>query len=134
MVLDIVAIVTPAPGKEARVEEILKDLTAKVEQHEPDVAKYMAYKTQNAEGATEYLFVERYVPPVPLYLKPSTHTSSLINMFCLPTYRYKDESALTAHSGSDYFQAAGKKFGDEGLLSKGLTVYKMQPLSGFDSR
>lgn len=77
MVLDIVAIVTPAPGKEARVEEILKDLTAKVEQHEPDVAKYMAYKTQNAEGATEYLFVERYVPPVPLYLNPSTHTSSL---------------------------------------------------------
>lgn len=61
MVLDIVAIVTPAPGKEARVEEILKDLTAKVEQHEPDVAKYMAYKSQNAEGATEYVFVERYV-------------------------------------------------------------------------
>lgn len=62
MVLDIVAIVTPAPGKEARVEEILKELTGKVEQNEPEVAKYMAYKTQNAEGATEYVFVERYVP------------------------------------------------------------------------
>jgi quinol monooxygenase YgiN len=71
MVLDIVAIVTPAPGKEARVEEILKDLTAKVEQHEPDVAKYMAYKSQNAEGATEYVFVERYV------MLP--HTSTISN-------------------------------------------------------
>lgn len=106
MVLDIVAIVTPAPGKEARVEEILKELTGKVEQNEPEVAKYMAYKTQNAEGATEYVFVERY----------------------------KEEATLEAHSQSEYFQAAGKKFGDEGLLSKGLTIYKMQPLSGFDSR
>ena len=61
MVVDVVAIVSPAPGKEARLEELLKDLTGKVEQNEPDVAKYMAYKTQNAEGATEYVFVERYV-------------------------------------------------------------------------
>jgi quinol monooxygenase YgiN len=55
-------------------------------------------------------------------------------MFYFLDNRYKDESTLTAHSGSEYFQAAGKKFGDEGLLSKGLTIYKMQPLSGFDSR
>lgn len=47
---------------------------------------------------------------------------------------YKEEATLEAHSQSEYFQAAGKKFGDEGLLSKGLTIYKMQPLSGFDSR
>lgn len=65
MVLDIVAIVTPATGKEARVEEIIKDLSAKVKQNEPDVAKYMSYKTQSAEGATEYVFVERYVALFP---------------------------------------------------------------------
>ena len=47
---------------------------------------------------------------------------------------YKDESTLEAHMGTEYFQAAGKKFGDEGLLSGGLTIYKMQALSGFDSR
>jgi hypothetical protein len=58
-VLDVVAIVSPAPGKEARVDEILKDLIAKVEKDEPDVAKYTLYKTQNAEGATEFVFVER---------------------------------------------------------------------------
>lgn len=56
--LVIGAIVSPAPGKEARVEEILKDLIAKVEKNEPDVAKYMSYKIQNAEGAWEFVFVE----------------------------------------------------------------------------
>jgi quinol monooxygenase YgiN len=61
MPLDVVAIITPAPGKEARLEEVLKELTGDVEKNEPDVAKYRAYKTQNAEGVTQYVFIERYV-------------------------------------------------------------------------
>jgi hypothetical protein len=61
MPLDVVAIITPAAGKEPRLEELLKELTGDVEKNEPDVAKYRAYKTQNAEGATQYVFIERYV-------------------------------------------------------------------------
>lgn len=70
MPVDVVAIVTPAPGKEARIEEILKDLISKVEQNEPDVARYIAYKSKNAEGATEYIFTERYAT-APISLDPS---------------------------------------------------------------
>lgn len=60
MPVDVVAIVSPVPGKEARVEEILKELISKVETDEPDVSRYIAYKSKNAEGATEYIFTERY--------------------------------------------------------------------------
>jgi quinol monooxygenase YgiN len=68
MPVDVVAIATPVPGKEARMEEILKELISKVEQNEPDVAKYIAYKSQNAEGATEYVFIERYVPALVYFI------------------------------------------------------------------
>jgi hypothetical protein len=36
--------------------------------------------------------------------------------------------------GTEYFQEAGKKFGEEGLVAKGLIIYKMEPLGGFESR
>jgi hypothetical protein len=61
MPLNVTAIVTPTPGKEARVEELIKELTAKVEKNEPDVEKYFCFKTTNAEGVVEYVFQERYV-------------------------------------------------------------------------
>ncbi len=60
MVLNVVAIVTPAPGKEERVKEILVQLAKDVEKHESDVARYVPHKIIGAEGATEFVVVERY--------------------------------------------------------------------------
>lgn len=130
MVLDVVAIIVPAEGKEARLEEILKELTGNVEKHEPDVAKYSAYKTQNADGAIEYVFIERYVDK----LIPGFAQLSKAQILNLLRDRYKDEPGLEAHMKTDHFQAAGKIFGEEGLLSKAPTIYKLSPVSGFDSR
>jgi quinol monooxygenase YgiN len=71
MSFNITAIVTPTPGKESRVEELIKDLTAKVEKNEANVERYMCYKTKNAEGVVEFVFHERYVNPS---FKPSENT------------------------------------------------------------
>ena len=94
MPVDVVAIVTPVPGKEARVEEILKELISKVEQNEPDVARYIAYKSQNAEGATEYVFTERYVP-APISFDPSkdnAKTLALTRFFPIKGTRTRQHS------------------------------------------
>ena len=59
MVLNIVAIVSPAPGKEKRIEEILAGLAGNVHKHEKDVHRYVAHKVVGAEGAQEFVVVER---------------------------------------------------------------------------
>jgi quinol monooxygenase YgiN len=132
MPVEVVAIVSPVPGKEARVEEILKELIAAVEKNEPDVLRYRAYKSQNAEGATEYVFTERYVP---LAIQDISASEPMLGT-CTDRLdqRYKDEATMEAHMATEAFGAAGKAFGEEGLVSKGLTIYKMEYLAGFDSR
>ncbi|KAF2431125.1 hypothetical protein EJ08DRAFT_199537 [Tothia fuscella] len=106
MVLNVVAIVTPAPGKESEVEEVIKELTANVEKYEKDVLKYKAYKTTNAEGATEYVFQEIY----------------------------KDENTLKEHGVTDHFKAIVEKIEEGKLLAKPLNIMKLEALSGYDGR
>ena len=60
MVLNVVAIVTPAPGKEHRVQEILVDLAANVKKHESDVSRYVPHKVVGRDGTPEFVVVERY--------------------------------------------------------------------------
>jgi hypothetical protein len=60
MAINILAIATPAPGKEARLEELIKNLTDGVEKNEADVERYLCYKTKDAQGVVEYVFQERY--------------------------------------------------------------------------
>jgi hypothetical protein len=63
MSINIVAIATCAPGKEARLDELVKNLTESVEKNEPNVEKYLCSKSKNAEGVVEYVFQERYELP-----------------------------------------------------------------------
>jgi hypothetical protein len=35
---------------------------------------------------------------------------------------------------TEHFQAAGGKFGGEGLLGAAPVIYKLEPVSGFDGR
>jgi hypothetical protein len=60
MTVNVVAIATPAPGKEARLGELIKNLIESVEKNEPDVERYLCSIAKNAEGVTEYVFQERY--------------------------------------------------------------------------
>ena len=57
--VNVVAIVTPAPGKESKVESILADLAKKVEQHESGVERYQPYKQVGDGAGTEFVVVER---------------------------------------------------------------------------
>lgn len=60
MPLDALAIITPKAGKEARVEELLAGLAANVQEHEPDVERYVPTKVVGREGTPEYVVIERY--------------------------------------------------------------------------
>lgn len=60
MPLDALAIITPKAGKEARVEELLAGLAVNVQEHEPDVERYVPTKVVGREGTPEYVVIERY--------------------------------------------------------------------------
>jgi quinol monooxygenase YgiN len=47
---------------------------------------------------------------------------------------YKDSGILKNHTGTDYFKAFGKAIADEGLVSKPLQIFTLEPFSGFDGR
>lgn len=44
MVFEILAIVTPANGKEAQLTALLEELPLEVERYEPEEERYLAYK------------------------------------------------------------------------------------------
>ncbi|MCJ1410889.1 hypothetical protein MMC19_004976 [Ptychographa xylographoides] len=56
-VVDLVAILTPAPGKKDRVEELMLDLTKQVYKNEPDVLRY---RLNYQEDTGEFVVIERY--------------------------------------------------------------------------
>ncbi|TGO42145.1 hypothetical protein BHYA_0012g00610 [Botrytis hyacinthi] len=100
------ATVTPAPGKEARLREIITDLTNKVEKNEQAVRKYQAFEQYGGEKGNVFVIQEIY----------------------------EDEAALTAHTGTSYFIELGKLLSEEGLLGAPLDIKKIQPFAGFASR
>lgn len=109
MVFEIVAIVTPATGKEAQLETLLKELTAGVEKHEPDVERYIAYKVvgrRHTDGPAEFVVIERF----------------------------KDKATFEAHIALDYFKDIGRRMAELKLLAKPLRGMIVSRIGGFDSR
>jgi quinol monooxygenase YgiN len=109
MVFEIVAIVTPANGKETELEALLKELTSGVWKHKPDVERYLAYKVtgrQHTDGPAEFVVVERF----------------------------KDEATFDAHIALDYFKDIGRRMAEQQLLAKPLNLMKVVSIGGFDSR
>ncbi|KAF7912159.1 uncharacterized protein EAF01_001180 [Botrytis porri] len=100
------ATITPAPGKEARLRELITDLANKVEKNEPAVRKYQAFQQYDGEQGSVFIVQETY----------------------------EDEAALTAHFGKSYFIELGKLSSEEGLLGAPLDIKKIQPFAGFASR
>lgn len=79
--IGVVAKLTIQDGKQAEFEAVAKDLAAKVKANEPGTLTYQLYKVRGSE--TDYIFMEQYA----------------------------SEDALKVHGQSDYFRAAGAKFG-----------------------
>ncbi|KAM3072175.1 hypothetical protein ACMFMG_008631 [Clarireedia jacksonii] len=101
-----IAVITPAPGKEARLQEILIDFANAVEKQESGVLAFQLF--EQYDGANGNVFV--------------VHES------------YEDGAALEAHTKSDGFAAVKKAFADEGVLAKPLELKKVKAFGGFESR
>jgi quinol monooxygenase YgiN len=133
MALDIIAIVTAAPGKEDAVEELLNTLADGVKSEEPKTQRYKPYKCINSEdGTTEFVMIERLVLLTLCQLTVSVdstrQSADLVN-------RYPDQECLDAHQATEHYKTAMKRGADESLLAKPPTIMKMQALAGgYDTR
>lgn len=79
--IGIVATIKVQDGKGGDFEQIFRDLSAKVKANEPGCLMYQLTKSRTE--ANTYKVLELY----------------------------RDQDALTAHGGSDYFKAAGRQMG-----------------------
>lgn len=79
--IGIVATIKVQEAKAAEFEGIFKDLSAQVRANEPGNLMYQLTKSRTEAGTYKVLEL------------------------------YKDEDALKAHGGTDYFKAAGAKMG-----------------------
>lgn len=72
---NVYVVVSPNPGKETRVAELLRWVADEVKAHEPWVTMYRCMEANDAQGKlVDYYVVFRYVhPPFILW---STHTQS----------------------------------------------------------
>ncbi|KAF7943509.1 hypothetical protein EAE96_011432 [Botrytis aclada] len=104
--LHALAIITPAPGKEARLREVMIELGKKVEENEQGVLRYQSFEQYDGEKGNVFVVQEIY----------------------------EDEAALAAHMVTPHFIELGKVLSEEGLLGAPLDIKKIQPFAGFASR
>ena len=57
--INIIAIITPHPDKFSIVEELVKDVAAKVYENEPGVLAYQAHVERKKDGSGTIVFVEK---------------------------------------------------------------------------
>ena len=57
--INIIAIITPHPDKFSIVEELVKDVAAKVHENEPGVLAYQAHVEKKKDGSGTIVFVEK---------------------------------------------------------------------------
>ncbi|QSZ31163.1 hypothetical protein DSL72_000726 [Monilinia vaccinii-corymbosi] len=99
-------IVTPAPGKEARLRELFTQLANHVEKNEKEILKFQVFEQHDGENGNVFVFHELY----------------------------QDEAAHEAHFKTPYFTEFSKTFTDEGLLGAPVDIKKMKLFAGFESR
>ncbi|KAI9810762.1 MAG: hypothetical protein M1827_006100 [Pycnora praestabilis] len=104
--VDIVAIITPAAGKEERLINLLKDLAQSVLKDEPGALMYHLHQEAKPDGTQELVMIEKH----------------------------KDQAAYDHHMTADGFQSLSKIIGEEKLLGGPLVIKKLKPIGGFASR
>ncbi|KAE8446730.1 hypothetical protein EG329_011635 [Mollisiaceae sp. DMI_Dod_QoI] len=102
----VVAFITPAPGREARVRELLKGLADNVQKHETNASKYQLFEEYDGKGGNIFVVEEIY----------------------------KDKAAYDAHFKTEYFQKLGEILPKEGVLAAPLDIRTIKPIAGFASR
>ncbi|KAF2133074.1 hypothetical protein P153DRAFT_364295 [Dothidotthia symphoricarpi CBS 119687] len=105
MTIDVIALLTPNPGKADRVEELLTSAAASVKANEPGTLKYHLQRETKGEAP---------------------------RFFVLETY--EDKAALATHAKTEYFAALGKAIREEELLVKPMEVFVTRGVGGFESK
>lgn len=63
MVLDVIVIITPAKGKEARAEELISQQIEMTQKDEPGLLVDRCYKRADLNDHVEYVIFQRFVIP-----------------------------------------------------------------------
>ncbi|PSN59499.1 antibiotic biosynthesis monooxygenase-like protein [Corynespora cassiicola Philippines] len=103
--IDIVAIITPKPGKADRVQELLTAAAASVKANEPGTLRYHLHRESKGDK--------------PIFIMLET---------------YKDQQALGAHAASSSFKEMGRTFKKEDLLAEPMRVHFTKEVGGYASK
>ncbi|KAH8711785.1 hypothetical protein GQ44DRAFT_689958 [Phaeosphaeriaceae sp. PMI808] len=105
MPIDIIALLTPSPGKADRVEELLRQAAADVKANEPGTLRYHLQRETKGDSPT---------------------------FIMLETYR--DMAAIQTHSKSEASKTLGRIMKKEGLLAAPMKVIFTKEVAGFASK
>lgn len=141
MPIDVLVTISPKPGKEKRVGEILTSLTESIKVTEPDTLNYHSYSTNSdEEGTVDYVVHIRYEEIVvvvngarrapPHFCEAAKHALGFGTN--LPGCRFKDEEAMTKRRELKHHQDVARYIKDEDLLRRPMRYMKLEPLTGFD--
>ena len=122
MPLDVLVFISPKPGKERRVEEILNTVTEKIRSDEPYTLSYHWYEYKNEEeNSVDYVVSARPVD-----------TSSLLCSELTSRSRLKNEESLEKRRDLQHHRDVAQYVKAEDLLRKPLRYVKLEPKGGFD--
>ncbi|TVY34386.1 hypothetical protein LOCC1_G007826 [Lachnellula occidentalis] len=102
--IDLVAIISPSPGKTDRVVELLQQVAEYIKNNEHGTLKYNITRSFNKQaGVEEVIMIESY----------------------------KDKAAMLAHGSSNEFKIFQKQMVAEGLVSAPMQLKITKPAGGF---
>ncbi|KAF2799865.1 antibiotic biosynthesis monooxygenase-like protein [Melanomma pulvis-pyrius CBS 109.77] len=102
---DIIAVITPKPGKADRVQELLETAAAAVKANEPGVLRYHVQRETKGDA--------------PVFIMLET---------------YKNKEALGVHGASPDFKALGRALKKEDLLAAPMKAYFTKEVGGYASK
>lgn len=102
---DVIAIITPKPGKADRVQELLEIAAKAVKANEPGTLRYHLQRETKGDSPT-FVMLETYA----------------------------NQAALEAHAKSDDFKAMGRAFKKEDLLASPMKVMFTKEAAGYASK
>ncbi|KAF2280368.1 uncharacterized protein EI97DRAFT_464335 [Westerdykella ornata] len=105
MPIDILAIITPKPGKADRLAQVLTEAAANVKDKEPGVLRYHISRETKGDSSA-FIILETY----------------------------QDKAALDAHGKAEHFRNFGRQLKKEDLVAGPPKLYFTKPVGGYVSR
>ncbi|KAG9188152.1 hypothetical protein G6011_02075 [Alternaria panax] len=102
---DVIAIITPKPGRADRVEELLKTAAKAVKANEPGTLRYHLHREVKGDAPT-FVVLETYA----------------------------NKAAIETHAKSEYFKKLGKVMKTEDLLAEPTKVLFTKEAGGYSSK